>query len=128
MLLSSQDFKASEVRLRRVQELSDLSVRKELVESKEQLRAAVEAGRPPAGCGTDPARRCAGGRGRVRALMTTTVPRAGPTDVPEHEPEHAVRANAKLILPVDGPIAVDVTQWGGLQGARGAPGVENERR
>ena len=44
MLLSSPDFKASEVRLRRVQELSDLSVRTELVESKERLRAAVEAG------------------------------------------------------------------------------------
>jgi len=43
MLLSPPDFKASEVRLRRVQELSDLSIRKELVESKEQLRSAVEA-------------------------------------------------------------------------------------
>ena len=44
MLLSPPDFEASEARLRRVQELSDLSVRKEIVESKEQLRAAVEAG------------------------------------------------------------------------------------
>ena len=44
MLLSSPDFNASEARLQRVQELSDLSIRKELVESKEQFRAAVEAG------------------------------------------------------------------------------------
>lgn len=44
MLLSSPDFKASEARLERVRELSDLSSRKELVESRKQLRAAIEAG------------------------------------------------------------------------------------
>lgn len=44
MLLSSPDFKASEARLQRVRELSDLAIRREIVESKEQLRAAMEAG------------------------------------------------------------------------------------
>ena len=41
MLLSSSEFSASQARLRRAQELNDLSVRKELVESRAQLRAAT---------------------------------------------------------------------------------------
>ena len=44
MLLSSAEFSASEARMRRARELNDLSVRTQIVESKEQLRAAVEGG------------------------------------------------------------------------------------
>ena len=44
MLLSSPEFTASEERLRRAQELNDLSIRTQIVESKQQLRAAVEGG------------------------------------------------------------------------------------
>lgn len=44
MLLSSSDFSASEARLRRVQELSDLATRQQLVESKALLKAMIEAG------------------------------------------------------------------------------------
>ena len=44
MLLSSAEFSASEARMRRARELNDLSVRKEIVESREQLRAAMEGG------------------------------------------------------------------------------------
>lgn len=44
MLLSSPEFNASEERLRRAQELNDLSNRTQIVESKNQLRAAVESG------------------------------------------------------------------------------------
>ena len=44
MLLSSAEFSASQARLRRARELNDLSVRTQIVESKEQLRAAVEGG------------------------------------------------------------------------------------
>ena len=44
MLLSSPEFTASEERLRRAQELNDLSIRTQIVESKKQLRAAVESG------------------------------------------------------------------------------------
>ena len=39
MLLSSPDFSESEARLRRVQELSDLAIRQQLVESKAQLQS-----------------------------------------------------------------------------------------
>ena len=42
MLLSSSEYSAAKARLRRAQELNDLSVRKRIVESKEQLRAAME--------------------------------------------------------------------------------------
>ena len=42
MLLSSSEFSVSEARLRRAQELNDLAVRTRIVESKEQLRAAME--------------------------------------------------------------------------------------
>ena len=42
MLLSSSEFSVSEARLRRAQELNDLAVRTQIVESKEQLRAARE--------------------------------------------------------------------------------------
>ena len=42
MLLSSSEFSVSEARLRRAQELNDLAVRTQFVESKEQLRAAME--------------------------------------------------------------------------------------
>ena len=42
MLLSSSEFSVSEARLRRAQELNDLVVRTQIVESKEQLRAAME--------------------------------------------------------------------------------------
>ena len=41
MLLSSSEFSSSEARLRRAQELNDLSVRTQLIESKAQLRAAT---------------------------------------------------------------------------------------
>lgn len=41
MLLSSPEFSSSEARLRRAQELNDLSVRTQLIESKAQLRAAT---------------------------------------------------------------------------------------
>ena len=44
MLLSSPEFNASEERLRRAQELNELSIRTQIVESKKQLRAAVESG------------------------------------------------------------------------------------
>ena len=44
MLLSSPEFTASEERLRRAQELNELSIRTQIVESKKQLRAAVESG------------------------------------------------------------------------------------
>ena len=44
MLLSSPDFSESEARLRRVQELSDLAIRQQLVESKAQLQAMIDAG------------------------------------------------------------------------------------
>ena len=44
MLLSSPDFSESEVRLRRVQELSDLAIRQQLVESKAQLQSMIDAG------------------------------------------------------------------------------------
>ena len=44
MLLSTSEFSASQARLRRARELNDLSVRTQIVESKEQLRAAVEGG------------------------------------------------------------------------------------
>ena len=43
MLLSSPDFTASKARLRRVEELSDLSMRQQLIESRVQLRTAMEA-------------------------------------------------------------------------------------
>ena len=43
MLLSSPDFTASKARLRRVEELGDLSMRQQLIESRAQLRAAMEA-------------------------------------------------------------------------------------
>ena len=42
MLLSSSEFSVSEARVRRAQELNDLAVRTQIVESKEQLRAAME--------------------------------------------------------------------------------------
>ena len=42
MLLSSSEFSVSEARLRRAQELNDLAVRTQIIESKEQLRAAME--------------------------------------------------------------------------------------
>ena len=42
MLLSSSEFSVSEARLRRAQELNDLAVRTQIVESKAQLRAARE--------------------------------------------------------------------------------------
>ena len=42
MLLSSREFTASEERLRRAQELNDLSIRTQIVESKKQLRGAME--------------------------------------------------------------------------------------
>ena len=42
MLLSSSEFSASQARLRRTQALSDLSVRTQIVESEERLRAAME--------------------------------------------------------------------------------------
>lgn len=42
MLLSSSEFSAAKTRQRRVQELNDLSVRTQIVESEEQLREAVE--------------------------------------------------------------------------------------
>ena len=41
MLLSSSELSASEIRRRRAQELEDLSVRIQLVESREELRAAL---------------------------------------------------------------------------------------
>ena len=44
MLLSSAEFSASEARMRRARELSDLSVRSQIVESKQQLRATIEGG------------------------------------------------------------------------------------
>ena len=44
MLLSSPDFSESEARLRRVQELSDLAIRQQLVDSKAQLQAMIDAG------------------------------------------------------------------------------------
>ena len=44
MLLSSPDFSVSEARLRRVQELGDLAIRQQLVESKAQLKAMIDAG------------------------------------------------------------------------------------
>ena len=44
MLLSSPDFSESEARLRRVQELSDLAIRQQLVESKAQLQSMIDAG------------------------------------------------------------------------------------
>ena len=44
MLLSSSEFSASEARLRRVQELSDLATQQQLLESRAQLKAMVEAG------------------------------------------------------------------------------------
>ena len=44
MLLSSPDFSESEARLRRVQELSDLAIQQQLVESKAQLQAMIDAG------------------------------------------------------------------------------------
>ena len=44
MLLSSPEFTASEERLRRAQELNDLSIRTQIVESTKQLRAAAESG------------------------------------------------------------------------------------
>lgn len=43
MLLSSSEFSAAKAGERRTRELNDLSVRTRLVESKEQLRAAVES-------------------------------------------------------------------------------------
>ena len=43
MLLSSPDFSESEARLRRVQELSDLAIRQQLVDSKAQLQAMIDA-------------------------------------------------------------------------------------
>ena len=43
MLLSSPDFSESEARLRRVQELSDLAIRQQLVESKAQLQSMIDA-------------------------------------------------------------------------------------
>ena len=42
MLLPSPEFSSSEARLRRAQELNDLTVRTQLVESKAQLRAATQ--------------------------------------------------------------------------------------
>ena len=44
MLLSSEEFSASEARMKRARELGDLAVRTQVVESKEQLRAAIDAG------------------------------------------------------------------------------------
>ena len=44
MLLSSEEFSASEARMKRARELDDLAVRTQIVESKEQLRAAIDAG------------------------------------------------------------------------------------
>ena len=44
MLLSSSEFSASEARLRRVQELSDLAAQQQLLESRAQLKAMIEAG------------------------------------------------------------------------------------
>ena len=44
MLLSSEEFSASEARMKRARELDELSVRTQIVESKEQLRAAIDAG------------------------------------------------------------------------------------
>ena len=44
MLLSSSEFNASEARLRRVQELSDLATQQQLLESRAQLKAMIEAG------------------------------------------------------------------------------------
>ena len=44
MLLSSPDFSESEARLRRVQELSDLAIQQQLVDSKAQLQAMIDAG------------------------------------------------------------------------------------
>ena len=44
MLLSSPDFSESEARLRRVQELSDLAIQQQLVESKAQLQSMIDAG------------------------------------------------------------------------------------
>ena len=43
MLLSSSEFSASEARLRRVQELSDLAAQQQLLESRAQLKAMLEA-------------------------------------------------------------------------------------
>ena len=48
MLLSSSEFSASQARLRRTQELNDLSIRTQIVESTKGLRAAMEdAANPP---------------------------------------------------------------------------------
>ena len=44
MLLPPPEFSASEARLRRAQELSDLAARQQLIESKAQLKAAIVAG------------------------------------------------------------------------------------
>lgn len=44
MLLSSSEYSASEARRRRAQVLNDLSVRTQIVESKEQLQAATQRG------------------------------------------------------------------------------------
>ena len=43
ILLTPEEFSASEARVKRVQELEDTTVRTQIVESRQQLRAAVEA-------------------------------------------------------------------------------------
>lgn len=42
ILLTPAEFSASEARMKRAQELEDLAIRKQIVDSREQLRAAVE--------------------------------------------------------------------------------------
>ena len=44
MLLSSAEFSASEARMKRARELGDVAVRRQIVEEKEQLRAAIDGG------------------------------------------------------------------------------------
>ena len=43
ILLTPEEFSASEARMKRAQKLEDITVRTQIVESREQLRAAVEA-------------------------------------------------------------------------------------
>ena len=102
MLLSSPEFTASEERLRRAQELNDLSIRTQIVESKKQLRAAVESGAHEAGCGTDLPRQRAPRRGRVRAPVIDDPLNARPA--PALEPElECMSSRSQLHIPLDRP-------------------------
>ena len=102
MLLSSPEFTASEERLRRAQELNDLSIRTQIVESKKQLRAAVESGATKLEAvrifrGSEPPR-----RGRVRASVIDDPLNARPA--PALEPElECMSSRSQLHIPPDRP-------------------------